>query len=155
MYEQVRLPVLQQWAREHDRPYFWAGEGRGAEECQWKMAVAAEASGALRVSAVAPMLDLWKAFECIEHKRLIEAAAKYKLHPRCLRVILGIYRAQRYLLVDGVTLEHPMTAQRGAVAGSKWAMYLLRLLLIVPLIRTWPGTRLAPGPFTWMTGPCS
>ena len=42
LYEQVRLDVIDAWAQSYERPYVLAGKGRGAEHCQWNVALYVE-----------------------------------------------------------------------------------------------------------------
>ena len=79
------------------------------------------------------MVDLWKCFECISFSHLVCQAQKFGLDASCLRVVIAIYMAPRRLVCCEAASPSPLCARRGAMAGSKWAMALLRLALLQAL----------------------
>ncbi len=55
------------WERAHDRPYFFAGQARGADVAAWRQAARAEAAAYATASYAQSLLDVVKAFEAVPH----------------------------------------------------------------------------------------
>ena len=73
----IRREVATEWERLHDRPYLYAGVGRGANVAAWKQAARAELAAAVPGAEYGQvLLDLVKAFERIPHHILVREAIR-------------------------------------------------------------------------------
>ena len=64
----IRLDLVRSWQSDYDRPYFYAGPGRGADIASWRQAARAElATSSHQLDYANAMLDLVKAFERVPH----------------------------------------------------------------------------------------
>ena len=74
-------------------------------------------------------MDLTKAFELVDHAKLLEAARKRGYPLALLRMSLAAYRLSRTIGVDGA-FSRKVEATRGITAGSGFATSELRLLYL-------------------------
>ena len=58
----LRAPVVRQWERANERPFFFAGAGKGAEVALWLQAAHLEGAALARRASAASLVDLVKAF---------------------------------------------------------------------------------------------
>ena len=131
----ARLDVARAWQAANERPYFYAGAGKGAVPAAWKQAAWAEAVAAttgLHYATV--LLDLVKAFERIPHWFLVQQAATYGFNIVLLRLSVAAYKLQRAVGVEGV-YSALLVAQRGITAGSVFATIEMRIVMIEALDR--------------------
>ena len=92
----ARLPVVQAWQNSHERPYFYAGPGKGAEVASWRQAARAELARALPgVCYANGLLDMIKAFERVPHDWLIRQGRKYDYPMFVLRLSIVAYKLGR------------------------------------------------------------
>ena len=85
----IRLDLVRSWQSEHDRPYFYAGPGRGADIASWRQAARAELAASSRLMSYGnAMLDLVKAFERVPHDWLAHFAHKYNYPVLVLRLCI-------------------------------------------------------------------
>ena len=126
----IRLDLVRSWQSEYDRPYFYAGPGRGADIASWRQAARAElAASSHQLDYANAMLDLVKAFERVPHDWLAHYAHEYSYPVFVLRLCISAYRLGRVVLVCGV-VSNVIFASRGITAGAVHATTELRLLLI-------------------------
>ena len=52
VWERVSKPIVQQWARQHARPYDWATQGRSSEAAAWHQSLLDEAATADGMASV-------------------------------------------------------------------------------------------------------
>ena len=57
----------------------------------------------------------------------------FNLNLRVLTISVSIYKVGRRLSVEGAVAGREISVDVGAVAGSKWAIYCLRLVLLRPM----------------------
>jgi len=74
VWMRLRLDVAQEWMRQHERPFFFAGATKGATVATWKQAARAEVAAAADADFGAGLLDLIKAFERVPHEILVAMA---------------------------------------------------------------------------------
>eukprot|EP00975_Prorocentrum_lima_P050037 10476808-Prorocentrum_lima.AAC.1 len=72
------------------------------------------------------MLDLTKAYECIQHQALWHAAAKYGLSLWALRWLLNAYSMRRVLSMHSAVSSELYVYTQGVVAGCSGAATLLK-----------------------------
>ena len=126
----ARLDVVRAWQHNHERPYFYAGPGKGADVACWCQAARADLAAARRlVDHANVMSDLVKAFERVPHFWLAQFAHKYDYPVHILRLSISAYRLARVIVISGVSSDF-MYALRGITAGAVHATIELRLLLI-------------------------
>ena len=126
----ARLDEVRQWQSRHERPYFFASNGKAADVAAWKQAARSELAASRSGLAFAClMLDMVKAFERVPHDWLVVQAVRYHYPLAILRLSLGAYRMERVLTVDN-TCALPVLPTRGITAGSVHATVELRLLLL-------------------------
>ena len=126
------------WERGNDRPYLYAGKGRGADVAAWKQAPRVElaATSQWRVGYGQALLDLVKAFDRIPHRLLAEDAAALGLPLWLPRLSIATYRLARVLRIGGA-ISKQVWALRGIVAGSGFACTELRVVLIRIVDKAW------------------
>ena len=130
VWMKVRRDVACEWERLHERPYLYAGVGKGANVAAWKQAARAELARALPgVEYGQVLLDLVKAFERVPHHVLVREAARLQFPLWVLRLSLAAYRLGRVLRVDGA-ISSVVVAVRGITAGSGLATTEMRILLL-------------------------
>ena len=76
LWMRIRLPVAQAWQAANDRPYFFAGEAKGADVAAWKQAARAEISAYTKLGHALALLDIIKAFDCVPWDWLVKQAVK-------------------------------------------------------------------------------
>ena len=126
----ARMPILQKWVQQHERPYFYGGPARGADVAAWRQAYLAELAKAKRTDYVASLLDLVKAFDTVPFEVLIAHGVALSYCLWILRLCILAYTLGRVLIIDGC-YSVPIYATRGLAAGSITATIELRLFLIV------------------------
>ena len=130
IWMRARLGVLRAWQDQHERPYFYAGPGRGAAAAAWKQAAYAEAAATVDGAACANvLLVLVKAVERIPHWFLVRQAAKYGYSVTLLRLSVAAYRLARAVGAGGV-YARLLWPGRGITAGSALATIEMRLVMI-------------------------
>ena len=65
LWMRMTLTVAQAWRSANDRPYFFAGEAKGADVAAWQQAARAEAGICDGLTHAVALLDLVKAFDSI------------------------------------------------------------------------------------------
>ena len=128
----LRAPVIRAWERAHERPYFFAGCGKGADVALWLQAAHLESAALAKRASAASLVDLVKAFERVSHVALLDAALRWDYPIWILRLSLAAYRLARRISINGI-LSGALLALRGITAGSVFATTELRLLLLVAL----------------------
>ena len=142
IWMRIRREVATEWERLHDRPYLYAGVGRGANVAAWKQAARAELAAAVPGAEYGQvLLDLVKAFERIPHHILVREAIRLGYCLWVLRLALAAYKLARVIRVDGVVsfLVFPI---RGITAGSGLATTEMRIIMIDIVdsaCLVWPG----------------
>ena len=130
IWMRARMPILQKWVTQHERPYFCGGPARGADVAAWKQAYHAELAKAKRKEYVASLLGLVKAFDTVPFDVLIEHGVVLSCCFWILRLCILACSLGRVLFIDGCCSE-TVYATRGLAAGSITAIIELRLFLIV------------------------
>eukprot|EP00973_Karenia_brevis_P068297 9501627-Karenia_brevis.AAC.1 len=129
----ARLDVARAWQLAYERPYFYAGPGKGAVPAAWKQAAWAEVAANSRMLQYAVvLLDLVKAFERIPHWFLVQQAQKYGYSLVLLRLSIAAYKLARAVGVNGV-FSSLLIAGRGITAGSVFATIEMRIVVIEAL----------------------
>ena len=130
VWMRVRRDVAREWERLHERPYLYAGVGKGANVAAWKQAARAELALAIPgVEYGQALLDLVKAFDRVPHHILAREAAHLGYSLWVLRLALAAYRLGRVLRLDGA-ISSLVFALRGITAGSGLATTEMRILLM-------------------------
>ena len=75
LWMRLRLPVAQAWQSMHDRPYFFAGEAKGADVAAWKQAARAECSAYDGLGHTLALLDIINAFDGVPWDWLVKQAS--------------------------------------------------------------------------------
>jgi hypothetical protein len=125
----VRQEVARGWEAAHALPCLFGAKGMGAQRAAWLAAFKAEAAAYGGEQHVMAMLDLKKAFEMVDHGKLLEAARRLSYDSTVLRLSLQAYKMRRAVGTDGVYAA-PVYATRGITAGSGFATTELRILLL-------------------------
>ena len=125
----ARRDIAQQWERETQRDYLYAGAGRGSTVAAWKQAARAELAAAEGSKYAQVLLDLVKAFERIPYRVLLREAKALGYPLRLLRLAIATYKLPRVVRV-GVAHSDLVWATRGIVAGSGNATSEMRLVMI-------------------------
>ena len=128
IWMRARLPDATAWQALWNRPWLYAGPGRGADVAAWKQAARAESAAAFGLDYAAALLDLVKAFERVPHDLLVRRASSLRYNLYLLRVSTSAYLLARTVQVRGVCAK-PVFAIRGITAGSGHATIELRVLL--------------------------
>ncbi len=130
IWMRLRRDVARHWERLHDRPYLYAGVGKGANVAAWKQAARAELAKAIPgVEYGQVLLDLVKAFDRVPHHILVREALRLGYSLWVLRLSLAAYRLSRVLRVDGA-VSTVVVAVCGITAGSGLATTEMRILLM-------------------------
>ena len=75
IWGKLRRPLVDEWERAHERNYFYAGKGCGAEVGAFKQASRAELANVAKAVHGMSMIDLVKCFDTVPHSVLVEEAA--------------------------------------------------------------------------------
>jgi len=135
LWMRARLDVARAWQAHNERPYFYAGPGKGAVSAAWKQAAWAElASKSRHLEYAVVLLDLVKAFERIQYWYLLQQVQAYGYSIALLRLSVASYDLVRVVGVDSVVAA-PLFAGRGITAGSVFATIEMRLVMIAGLDR--------------------
>ena len=95
----------------------------------WKHAARTEAAALMGRSHATVLIDLEKAFERIQHHRLVEAARQWQYPLRSPRLALAAYRMPRAIGIGRVFSE-TLVASRGITAGCVFATLELRAMVL-------------------------
>ena len=95
LWMKLRLPVAQAWQSQHDRPYFFAGEAKGADVAAWKQAARAECSACDGLGHALALLDIIKAFDGVPWDWLVKQAICKGYNLWLLRLSLAVYALVR------------------------------------------------------------
>ena len=125
----VRRDLAEQWQAQCDRPFLYAGAGRGSTVAAWKQAARAEIAKATGAKYAQVLLDLVKAFERIPYRVLLREANRLGYPLRILRVATSTYKLPRVIRV-GNAVSDLVSAVRGIVAGLGLATSEMRLVMI-------------------------
>ena len=129
IWSKARRQVARDWEEKEWRGYLYGGKGAGAQVAAWKHAARTEAATLMRRSHAATLVDLEKAFERIQHHRLVEAARQWNFPLRILKMALAAYRLPRVIGIGGV-FSKAMVATKGATAGCVFATLELRAMIL-------------------------
>ena len=129
LWMRMRLSVAQAWQSANDRPYFFAGEAKGADVAAWQQAARAEAGICDGPTHAVALLDLVKAFDSIPWDWLVRQAAARGYNLSLLRLSLAAYALARSLRC-GKNYSKLVVAHCGITAGGALATTELRVLLI-------------------------
>ena len=99
IWMRIRLEIAQDWVREHERPYFYAGHCKGADVAAWKQSLLAEASVTFSLPCICTLLDLVKAIDSVPFDELSECAARLRYNLCLLRLSIASYLLARVLQV--------------------------------------------------------
>ena len=133
LWMRARLDVARGWQGRNDRPYLYAGPGKGAVSASWKQAAWAEfAAQSQQLEYAVVLLDLVKAFERIQYWYLVQQALKYGYSITLLRLSIASYQLARVVGI-GAVLARPLLAGRGITAGSVFATIEMRIVMIEAL----------------------
>ena len=105
VWMRARLPILQKWIMQHERPYFYGGPARGADVAAWKQAYLAELAKAKRKEYVASLLDLVEAFETVVLSITATIELRLFLIVFADRMVAVALHTRLTLYVDDATLE--------------------------------------------------
>ena len=112
----LRAPYVREWERAHTRPFFFAGEARGADVALWLQAAHLEHAALSRRESAATLIDLVKAFDHVSHTALRDQAAKWDFPAWILRLSIAAYRLGRRISISGI-VSAVIYAARGITAG--------------------------------------
>ena len=115
------------WEVRCDRPFLYAGSGRGSTVAAWKQAARAEVAAASGEHYAQVLLDLVKAFERIPYRILLREADRLGYPLRLLKLAIATYKLPRVIRV-GNAVSDLVWAVRGIVAGSglAWVALVVR-----------------------------
>ena len=75
IWMRARRNATRRWERCNDRPYLYAGEGKGAQVAAWQQAARGEAAARNEAAYAQGLLDLVKAFDSVPFEILLREAA--------------------------------------------------------------------------------
>ena len=135
VWEAIRAPVLWAWQRDHPEDWNWSSEGRAAEDAAWEALLHIE-GGQLHSeeSTVSVVMDLVKAFERVQLAEVWRRALHLGFPRRLLHVVLTYFGFARRLVVNGCASE-PVSTVAAIVAGSRFSVCFLRLVLTEPMTK--------------------
>ena len=135
VWMRARTCQARAWEAANASKELYGGVGMGAQRAAWVEAFSAEAAVLQQEEHAQALLDLTKAFEMVDHQKLLAAARKRGYPLAILRLSLAAYRLSRSVGIDG-GYSRPVTAARGITAGSGFATAELKLLLLDVLEET-------------------
>ena len=135
VWMRARTAQIRAWENGTFSKELYGGKGMGAQRAAWVEAFSAEAAVLEQEEQAQALLDLTKAFELVDHSKLVQAAKRRGYPLALLRMSLAAYRLSRTIGVDGC-FSRTVTASRGITAGSGFATTELRLLLMEVLEET-------------------
>ena len=135
VWMRARMTQIRAWEAANHSEELYGGKGMGAQRAAWVESFSAEAAVLEHEDHAQAMLDLTKAFELVDHAKLLDAAKRRGYPLALLRMSLSAYRLSRTIGVDGC-FSRTITATRGITAGSGFATSELRLLLLDVLEET-------------------
>ena len=95
LWMRMRLPIAQTWQAANDRPYFFAGEAKGADVAAWKQAARAEVAVCDGLDHAAALLDIVKAFDGVPWDWLVKQAIARGYNLWLLRLSIAVYALGR------------------------------------------------------------
>ena len=116
----------------------------GSQRAAWQVAFQAEPAALKSEHYGQSLLDLVKAFEKIQHHKVVTAARKHGYNLTILRLTFAAYRLPRSIGVEGI-YSRMVIACCGITSGSGFATVELRALLLDVIDSTyvlWPSVRL-------------
>ena len=129
IWMRARMTQVRAWEAAHHTDELYGGKGMGAQRAAWVEAFRSEAAVLQQEEQAQALLDLTKAFELVDHQKLLDAAKRRGFPLAILRMSLAAYRLPRSIGVDGA-FSREVVASRGITAGSGFATSELRLLLL-------------------------
>jgi len=148
LWEALRVGIVKEWAVAHTREYNYAAPGLSADQAAFSQLVFAEAAQAedspSMVVSGATFADLEKADEKVQLRQVWLAAIRHGFPLHLLAIISVIYTLERRFLVGGC-LSRPLWTLVSICAGSRFAPFLLFLVLVTPcdnLVSFWPEAQL-------------
>ena len=131
IWTRVRRQEATRWEIANDRPYLYAGQGKGANVATWTQAARAEhaASAPLPLAYGMTLLDLVKAFDTVPWHILVREARRLGYNLWILRLSIAAYKAPRIIRIDGI-VSKPLLPKRSLAAGSGSATTEMRLVMI-------------------------
>ena len=118
-----------QWEADHHRDEMYASKGRAATRVAWQAAFNAKAAHLCGRRHVHGLLDLTKAFDKVDWRRLIDAGLRHGYPMRMLLLALRSYTHPRVLKMRGA-ISDDIVASCGIGAGSTSATTELKLVLL-------------------------
>ena len=112
-----------------NQSFFTAGKQKGAIDVVWRHAFRAEVSNAKGDNFCAVLADIEKCYEYVRHSDLILQARKRHYPLAILRLSIWAYRSARRLQLHGI-ISDPIFATQGIIAGSSFATFELKLVMI-------------------------
>ena len=137
VWERVRKPIVQEWARQHARLYDWATQGRSSEAAAWHKSLLDEAAAADGLASATTFVDLAKAFETVSLEHVWRAGMHHDFRVEILRLIMEAFAFARRLSYQGAVSE-PVFTLFAALAVGGFAQITLFLMLIDPLDQIQP-----------------
>ena len=104
LWMRMRLPVAQAWQSANDRPYFFAGEAKGADVAAWKQAARAEVGAYDGLDHALALLDIVKAFDGVPWDWLVRQATTDAITYGCCDCRLLCTRWRERFAVASATL---------------------------------------------------
>ena len=129
IWMRLRREQAKQWEVKCDRPFLYAGSGRGSTVAAWKQSLRAELAAATHARYAQLLLDLVKAFERIPYRVLLREANRLRYPLRLIRLAIATYKLPRVVRV-GTAFSDIIFAVRGIVAGSGLATIEMRLVMV-------------------------
>ena len=129
VWMRLRRDMVDNWEKDNQRSFLYAGRQRGAHIAAWTQSARAEAATQGGATFAQLLLDLAKCFEVVPHDILVAEAGAVGYPLPLLRLSIAAYRLPRALAVNGV-YSSMVVARRGITAGSGTATTELRVLLI-------------------------
>ena len=125
---------MQQWRREHARPYDWATQGKSSESAAWHHSLIDEAATADGLASATTFMDLVKAFEMVSLHLIWEAGLRHGFPQAVLKLMLEAFAFSRRLSYQGAVSDSTDTLS-ALLAGGGFAQDALFLVLLDPLDR--------------------